>query len=200
MKERDDTVYLRHILDAIARIEGYLSGVNRCGGKSKGFLKSKSTILFSGRRFPAHFQQAGQAVPIFSTKDLISQKSSDKVPLCGISLYFLLRYSTSFSAEQARDNHSRSGSFQLFPFRPKSYVCKMLTNSGPNYQNRFLISIWKTQGFDRTAPLLIFVLLRHSTSKRWYGFGGSAVAMKCEAEKQKRTRVFKRVSLLGASP
>jgi len=24
MKERDDTVYLRHILDAIARIEGYL--------------------------------------------------------------------------------------------------------------------------------------------------------------------------------
>ena len=29
MKERDDTVYLKHILDAIARIEGYLSGVNQ---------------------------------------------------------------------------------------------------------------------------------------------------------------------------
>lgn len=29
MKERDDTVYLRHILDAIARIEGYLSGVSQ---------------------------------------------------------------------------------------------------------------------------------------------------------------------------
>ena len=29
MKERDDTVYLKHILDAITRIEGYLSGVNQ---------------------------------------------------------------------------------------------------------------------------------------------------------------------------
>ena len=29
MKERDNTVYLKHILDAIARIEGYLSGVNQ---------------------------------------------------------------------------------------------------------------------------------------------------------------------------
>ena len=29
MKERDDTVYLKHILDAIAIIEGYLSGVNQ---------------------------------------------------------------------------------------------------------------------------------------------------------------------------
>ena len=29
MKERNDTVYLMHILDAIARIEGYLSGVNQ---------------------------------------------------------------------------------------------------------------------------------------------------------------------------
>ena len=29
MKERDDTVYLKHILDAIARIEGYLSGVSQ---------------------------------------------------------------------------------------------------------------------------------------------------------------------------
>jgi uncharacterized protein with HEPN domain len=29
MKERDDTVYLNHILDAIARIEGYLSGVSQ---------------------------------------------------------------------------------------------------------------------------------------------------------------------------
>ena len=29
MKERDDTVYLKHILDAIVRIEGYLSGVNQ---------------------------------------------------------------------------------------------------------------------------------------------------------------------------
>jgi len=29
MKERDDTVYLKHILDAIARIEGYLSGVDQ---------------------------------------------------------------------------------------------------------------------------------------------------------------------------
>lgn len=28
MKERDDTVYLKHILDAIVRIEGYLSGVS----------------------------------------------------------------------------------------------------------------------------------------------------------------------------
>lgn len=28
MKERDDTVYLRHILDAITRIEEYLSGVS----------------------------------------------------------------------------------------------------------------------------------------------------------------------------
>ena len=28
MKERDDTVYLKHILDAIAGIEGYLSGVS----------------------------------------------------------------------------------------------------------------------------------------------------------------------------
>jgi uncharacterized protein with HEPN domain len=29
MKKWDDTVYLKHILDAIARIEGYLSGVNQ---------------------------------------------------------------------------------------------------------------------------------------------------------------------------
>jgi len=29
MKARDDTVYLRHILDAITRIEGYLFGVNQ---------------------------------------------------------------------------------------------------------------------------------------------------------------------------
>ncbi len=29
MKGRDDTVYLKHILDAVIRIEGYLSGVNR---------------------------------------------------------------------------------------------------------------------------------------------------------------------------
>ena len=29
MKKRDDTIYLKHILDAIARIEGYLSGVNQ---------------------------------------------------------------------------------------------------------------------------------------------------------------------------
>jgi len=29
MKDRDDTVYLKHILDAIDRIEGYLSGVNQ---------------------------------------------------------------------------------------------------------------------------------------------------------------------------
>lgn len=29
MKERDDSVYLKHILDAIARIEEYLSGVSQ---------------------------------------------------------------------------------------------------------------------------------------------------------------------------
>ncbi len=29
MKERDDTVYLKHILDAIARIEEYISGVEQ---------------------------------------------------------------------------------------------------------------------------------------------------------------------------
>lgn len=29
MRKRDDTVYLRHILDAIARIEEYLSGVDQ---------------------------------------------------------------------------------------------------------------------------------------------------------------------------
>lgn len=29
MRRRDDTVYLRHILDAIARIEDYLSGVDQ---------------------------------------------------------------------------------------------------------------------------------------------------------------------------
>ncbi|MFH0772317.1 MAG: HepT-like ribonuclease domain-containing protein [Candidatus Omnitrophota bacterium] len=29
MKERDDTVYLKHILDAIDRIEGYLSGISQ---------------------------------------------------------------------------------------------------------------------------------------------------------------------------
>ena len=29
MKERDDTVYLKHILDAIDRIEGYISEVNQ---------------------------------------------------------------------------------------------------------------------------------------------------------------------------
>lgn len=31
MEKRDDTVYLRHILDAIIRIEGYLSGINQEG-------------------------------------------------------------------------------------------------------------------------------------------------------------------------
>ena len=36
MKERDDAVYLRHILDAIVRIEEYLSGVNQ-----KAFTKTK---------------------------------------------------------------------------------------------------------------------------------------------------------------
>ena len=29
MTERDDSVYLRHILDAIGRIESYLQGVSR---------------------------------------------------------------------------------------------------------------------------------------------------------------------------
>ena len=29
MKKRDDTVYLRHILDAVSRIEEYLSGVDQ---------------------------------------------------------------------------------------------------------------------------------------------------------------------------
>lgn len=32
--ERDDTVYLRHVLDAINTIEGYLQGVNEADFKA----------------------------------------------------------------------------------------------------------------------------------------------------------------------
>ena len=55
MKERDDRVYLKHILDAIARIEGYLSGVNQ-----ETFIK---TPLPSGANRAREMWEPDRAVP-----------------------------------------------------------------------------------------------------------------------------------------
>lgn len=68
MAERDDTVYLRHILDAIARIEEYQMGVDETTFKQSsliqdGFIRQIQIIGEAARRLSPGLRGRYPAVP-----------------------------------------------------------------------------------------------------------------------------------------
>ncbi len=68
MKERDDTVYLRHILDAIGRIEDYSSGIDEETFKGNplvqdGFIRQLETIGEAVKRLSSGLRKKYPDVP-----------------------------------------------------------------------------------------------------------------------------------------
>lgn len=73
MKERDDTVYLKHILDAVARIEEYLSGVDQ-----ETFVKTP--LLQDGY----HTKMTIFCCQVRPNKEIGQKELDEKIELCQI--------------------------------------------------------------------------------------------------------------------